>query len=115
MKTSIEFPDSLFRRAKSSAAQKGQTMTAFVTSAVEAKLAADETTAAEKPWMQFAGLLRKDRKEAGRILQRIEESSVKSNYQAKPVTFKGNGLETEFRGASLEQIRDAAYENHGCG
>lgn len=74
MKTTLEFPDSLFRRAKSSAARKGQTMTAFVTSAVEAKLATDETAAAEKPWMQFAGLLRKDRKEASRILQRIEES-----------------------------------------
>lgn len=74
MKTTLEFPDSLFRRAKSSAAQKGQTMTAFVTSAVEAKLATDETAAAEKPWMQFAGLLRKDRKEASRILERIEES-----------------------------------------
>ena len=43
----------------------------------------------------------------------IEESSGKSNYQVKPVTFKGNGLSTEFRGASWDRIRDAAYENHG--
>ncbi len=49
-------------------------MTAFVTSAVEAKLAADEKAAAEKPWMQFAGLLEKDRKESSRILERIEEA-----------------------------------------
>ena len=72
MKTTLEFPDSLFRRAKSSAALKGQTMAAFVTSAVEAKLAADETAATEKPWMEFKGLLRNDRKEANRILRRIE-------------------------------------------
>jgi len=74
VKTTLEFPDSLFRRAKSTAARKGQTMTAFVTSAVEAKLTADETAANEKPWMQFAGLLEKDRKESSRILKRIEES-----------------------------------------
>ena len=49
-------------------------MTAFVTSAVEAKLSADEKSASEKPWMQFAGLLKKDRKESSRILQRIEEA-----------------------------------------
>lgn len=72
MKTTLELPDSLFRRAKSSAARKGQTMAAFVTSAVEAKLAADETAATEKPWMEFKGLLRNDRKEANRILRRIE-------------------------------------------
>ena len=72
MKTTLKLPDSLFRRAKSSAALKGQTMAAFVTSAVEAKLAADETAASEKPWMEFKGLLRNDRKEANRILRRIE-------------------------------------------
>jgi hypothetical protein len=49
-------------------------MTAFVTSAVEAKLAADEKGSSEKPWMQFAGLLKKDRKESSRILQRIEDA-----------------------------------------
>ena len=49
-------------------------MTAFVTSAVEAKLAADEKAASEKPWMQFAGLLKNDKKESSDILQRIEES-----------------------------------------
>jgi len=74
VKTTLEFPDSVFRRAKSTAARKGQTMTAFVTSAVEAKLAADEKAASEKPWMQFAGLLEKDRKESSRIQQRIEEA-----------------------------------------
>ena len=74
MKTTLEFPDTLFRRAKSSAVRKGQTMTAFVTLAVEAKLAADETAATEKPWMNFAGLLKKERKESSRILHRIEES-----------------------------------------
>ena len=43
----------------------------------------------------------------------VEESSGKSKYQAKPVTFKGNGLSTEFRGATWDRIRQAAYENYG--
>lgn len=30
-----------------------------------------------------------------------------------PVTFKGEGLSAEFRGASWQMIRDAAYEGRG--
>ncbi len=44
----------------------------------------------------------------------VEESSKNSKYQAKPVTYKGNGLSTEFRGATWDRIRQAAYENHGA-
>lgn len=31
----------------------------------------------------------------------------------KMVTFKGNGLRSEFQGASWEKIRDAIYEGRG--
>jgi hypothetical protein len=73
MKTPLEVPDSLFRRAKATAARKGQTMAAFVTAAIEAKLAADTEAGREKPWMQFAGVFRDDPEESRRILRKIEE------------------------------------------
>ena len=40
MKTTLEIPDPVFRRAKSVAAQRGIALRAFVTEAVEEKLAA---------------------------------------------------------------------------
>ena len=73
MKTTLELPDSLFRRAKLTATRRGQTMTAFITSAVEAKLQADKVAASEKPWMAFAGVFSDDLEESRRINQTIEE------------------------------------------
>ena len=35
------------------------------------------------------------------------------NPKIKPVVFNGNGLSSEFRGASWESIRSKAYEGHG--
>jgi hypothetical protein len=40
MKTTLEIPDPLFRKAKATAAQHGQTMKQFVTEALQEKLAA---------------------------------------------------------------------------
>ena len=40
MKTTLEIPDPIFRRAKSAAAQRGVALRVFVTEAVEEKLAA---------------------------------------------------------------------------
>ena len=73
MKTTLEIPDSLFRRAKALAARRGQTMAAFVTSAVESKLRADSKSAREKPWMAFAGAFKADKINSRRILEAIEE------------------------------------------
>jgi hypothetical protein len=73
VKTTLEMPDSLFRRAKATAARRGQTLAAFVTAAVEAKLTCDSTAASEKPWMRSAGVFRQQRGESRRILRRIEE------------------------------------------
>lgn len=74
VKTTLEMPDSLFRRAKASAARKGQTMTAFVTAAIEAKLKSDEQSPEERPWMNFAGAFKDSSDESERILQAIAES-----------------------------------------
>lgn len=66
MKTTLEIPDPIFRRAKSVAAQRGIALRAFVTEAVEQKLnAASQNT--ERPWARLAGGLKHLHKETVRI------------------------------------------------
>jgi hypothetical protein len=72
MKTTLEIPDAIFRRAKSAAAERGIPLREFVTEAVKDKLSADSRTA-EKPWMAAFGKLRHLRKESARINRIIEE------------------------------------------
>ncbi len=73
MKTTLEVPDSIFRRAKARAARNSQSLGAFVTAAIEAKLRHDEVSAAEKPWMAFAGIFKADQAESKLIRRRIEK------------------------------------------
>lgn len=40
-------------------------------------------------------------------------SQKSARRRFKMVTFKGNGLQPEFQGASWEKIRDAIYEGRG--
>jgi hypothetical protein len=72
VKTTLEIPDVVFRRAKSVAARRGIPLREFVTEAVKDKLA-DADKAADKPWMAAFGKLRRLRKETARINRRIEE------------------------------------------
>ena len=76
MKTTLEIPDTVFRRAKSVAAQRGIPLREFVTEAVKDKLAAD-AKAGEKPWVKYMGRLKHLRKETTRINHLIEEDSEK--------------------------------------
>lgn len=76
MKTTLEIPDAVFRRAKSVAADRGIPLREFVTEAVKEKLAA-EARAAEKPWVRHMGKLKHLRKETRRINALIEEDSEK--------------------------------------
>ena len=55
MKTTLEIPDFLFRRAKSVAAERGIPLRQLVTEAVQEKL---KTTSQEKPWMKHLGKLK---------------------------------------------------------
>lgn len=56
MKTTLEIPDALFRKIKSTAAQRGQTLKEFVTEAVREKLGEIRGGKnAEPPWMRFFG------------------------------------------------------------
>jgi hypothetical protein len=73
MKTTIEIPDPLFRRAKSKAAERGQTLKEFVTAALQDKLAMP-TGAGGPEWMHGFGKLRRLHKETERIQSRIDEA-----------------------------------------
>jgi hypothetical protein len=76
MKTTVEIPDLLFRRAKSKAAERGQSLKEFMTEALQEKLVrtAGDVRAGEPPWMQGFGKLRRLRKETARIQDRIDEA-----------------------------------------
>lgn len=72
MKTTLEIPDSIFRRAKSAAADRGIALREFVTEAVREKLATDAKVT-KTPWMSGFGRLRHLHKETAKINRRIEE------------------------------------------
>ena len=71
MKTTVEIPDLVFRRAKSAAAQRGIPLRQFVTEAVQDKLSVTSGTG-QKPWMRHVGKLKPLRKETERVNKRIE-------------------------------------------
>jgi hypothetical protein len=76
MKTTLEIPDTLFRQAKSKAAEQGIPLRQFVTEAVEDKLKAAPATG-QRPWMKHMGKLKDLRKETKRINRVIEEAFEK--------------------------------------
>lgn len=71
VKTTLEIPDGVFRRAKSKAAERGIPLRQFVTEAVEAKLQTDSHKG-DKPWMKHVGKLKDLHKETERINKLIE-------------------------------------------
>jgi hypothetical protein len=72
MKTTIEIPDPLFRRAKSKAAERGQSLKELVTEALQEMLAATTRARLHEPeWMQGFGTLRRLRRETARVQARI--------------------------------------------
>jgi hypothetical protein len=73
MKTTLEIPDAIFRRAKTAAAERGIPFRALVSEALAEKLRA-EGGKDSKPWMKTFGKLRLLRKETARINRIIEEA-----------------------------------------
>lgn len=74
MKTTIEIPDPVFRRAKAKAAERGQALREYVTEALQEKLSgrrgrSDTDTA---PWMRGFGQLKTLRRETARIQRVID-------------------------------------------
>lgn len=76
MKTTIEIPDPLFRKAKSKAAERGQTLKEFMAEALHDKLAssAGDVRPGEPAWMKGFGKLRRLRNETARVQARIDEA-----------------------------------------
>lgn len=70
MKTTLEIPDALFRRAKSQAAERGIAFRELVSEALAEKLRAPR---GDRPWMQSFGKLKALRKESARVNRVIEE------------------------------------------
>ena len=76
MKTTLEIPDPVFRKAKAKAAERGIPLRQFVTEAVEEKLRTPSSDG-NKPWMRGFGGLRHLHKENLRIARIIEEEFEK--------------------------------------
>jgi hypothetical protein len=76
VKTTIEIPDPLFRKAKSKAAERGQTLKELVAEALREKLAGNTSAIhpGEPEWMRGFGKLRRLSKETARVQARIDET-----------------------------------------
>ena len=78
MKTTLEINDALFRRAKATAAQRGQSLKQFFTEALQEKLRNSHVVRKEEPeWMKLFGAFGKtaaQRAENRRIEKVIEEA-----------------------------------------
>ncbi len=79
MKTTLEIPDFLFRRAKSVAAERGIPLRQFVTEAVQEKL---RIAPQEKPWTKHLGKLKHLHKERKQIEQRVEQAFEQIDQEA---------------------------------
>jgi len=73
MKTTLEIPDTIFRRAKSLAAERGIPLRALVSEAIADKLRQETNGRNDKPWLRTFGKLRALRKETARINRFIED------------------------------------------
>ena len=73
MKTTLEIPDPVFRKAKARAAERGIPLRQYVTEAVQEKLASTTAPASPKPWMQTFGKLSHLHDETVRIQKIIDE------------------------------------------
>ncbi|HEY6466163.1 MAG TPA: hypothetical protein VIY69_09245 [Candidatus Acidoferrales bacterium] len=88
-KTTLEMPDTVFRLAKSRAAERGIPLRQFVTEAVEEKLKRSSNTAEAKPWMKHMGKLRGLRAETRRIQKAIDEAFEKIDPEAWDSDIRG--------------------------
>lgn len=75
MKTTLQIPDPLFRKAKSIAAARGQSLKDFVAEALRDKLApsSNPPRPIEPDWMQGFGKLKRLRKETVRVQAAIDQ------------------------------------------
>jgi hypothetical protein len=76
VKTTIEVPDRLFRKAKARAAERGQSLKDLVAEALQEKLAGrtGQAPPGDPEWMSGFGALRRLRRETRRIQVAIDEA-----------------------------------------
>jgi hypothetical protein len=72
MKTTLDLPDGLFRKAKATAAERGQSLKEFVTEALRDKLLGGGSPG-QPEWMQGFGKLNRLHKETIRIQSEIDQ------------------------------------------
>jgi plasmid stability protein len=73
VKTTLDIPDELFRKAKARAAERGESLRDFVSEALRARLAGESGASDDPPWMAGFGALRHLRSETRRIQALIDE------------------------------------------
>lgn len=73
MKTTLELPDDLFRRAKALAAERGVSLRQLVTEALEQRVRAARRPGRAPAWRELVGELRNLRRETVVINARIDE------------------------------------------
>ncbi len=71
MKTTLEIPDPLFRKAKATAALQGQTLKQFVTEALNEKLAVTKGVQKKIGWRAALETLTPEMKKAARAVDAI--------------------------------------------
>lgn len=72
VKTTLELPDDLLRRAKAAAATRGVSLKTFFTEALERRLQSPRG-GAQPTWKQLSGGLASLRRETARIRQLVDE------------------------------------------
>ena len=75
MKTTLDLPDPIFRKAKVTAAERGQSLKDFVTEALRDKLAPDTRRARTNApgWMKGFGKLKRLHKETVRVQSVVDK------------------------------------------
>jgi hypothetical protein len=73
VKTTLELPDPLFRKAKATAAERGQSLKEFVTDALREKLNPAPTDTSDPAWMTGFGKLKRMHKETLRVQSLIDQ------------------------------------------
>ncbi len=83
MKTTVEIPDAMFRKAKATAATRGQSLKQFLNHAIEAELGHEKPVkGGNPPWMRFVGSV--SRAESRRIMRIVD----KEFGQVEPADWK---------------------------
>ncbi len=91
VKTTIEIPDALFRKAKAAAAEQGQSLKDFFTEAVRNRLQRDESGGPGKSWGKLS-------QASGTFTERTRESTGSSPRSSKR-SRKNNGANAGYERA----------------